>query len=212
MLTLATFTIDLASFVDPILFRRVSVERVSRRQLREEGIVPPPLAPAPQPTPPPPRVSYVTYSSYAPQQVHTPAYVPYSATISTPRKFQNEYTAGSTYRPPTSVYVHSFDNYVKTGSFSQNLWSADRARSRSRGLERRQRSTSSHNYGNYGSYSPPSLKRRDLSLPSYGGSRSSSVAASRSTSFTNLMDYVESKNHELRRSRSRESFSLSRTP
>ncbi|KAM3725829.1 hypothetical protein ACO02O_02659 [Dirofilaria immitis] len=164
---------------------------------------------------PPARMpSYLSFSSYTPVEKTT--YSPISPWIqNTTRKYRNDYTAVSIYKPP-STYTTIFDDIVNSGPFSSSLYSTtrllERSRSRSRELRnalRSKRSTS--NYYRYtSSYATPPFRTRDYSTPPL-----SSVyhPSSRSGSFISFMEYSGQKQYELARSPSRFSAfdGLSRT-
>lgn len=175
-------------------------ERPSRRDYYSYDTTPVAASSTPAPRVP----VHTTYSSYAPADSYKSSYTPYSSSITPARKYQNEYTSSYNYRRSTPSYVSTFDNYVSVGSFSQNLWSSERSRSRTRDrYSSRERASSS-----YSRYGPTQLasRRRDYSAPpvsSRPSSTYSSAAPSRQTSYSNLLSYVESKNNELRRDRSR---------
>ncbi|VDP13214.1 unnamed protein product [Onchocerca flexuosa] len=164
---------------------------------------------------PPPRMpSYLSFSSYTPVEKTT--YSPISPWVqNNAQKYRNDYTAVSTYKPP-STYTSIFDDIVSSGPFSTSLYSTsrllERSRSRSRELRnalRSKRSTS--NYYRYTSnYATPPFRTRDYSTPPL-----SSVyhPSSRSGSFISFMEYTGQKQYELARSSSRLSAfdGLSRT-
>ncbi|KAH7701064.1 Protein T23E7.2 b, partial [Aphelenchoides avenae] len=120
------------------------------------------------------------------------------------RKYQNEYTSGSAYRPPTT-YTQIFDDIVNTGAFGQNLYATNRLLERSRSRTRERRSAlrghrSASNYARFSSQYPSALRTSEYATP-----RSASVsrAPSRSGSFISFMDYAGSKQYDLARSDSR---------
>uniref|UniRef100_A0A2K6W354 Uncharacterized protein n=1 Tax=Onchocerca volvulus TaxID=6282 RepID=A0A2K6W354_ONCVO len=154
---------------------------------------------------PPPRMpSNLSFSSYTPVEKTT--YSPISPWVqNNAQKYRNDYTAVSTYKPP-STYTSIFDDIVSSGPFSTSLYSTsrllERSRSRSRELRNALRSKrSTNNYYRYTSnYATPPFRTRDYSTPPL-----SSVyhPSSRSGSFISFMEYSGQKQYELARSSSR---------
>lgn len=156
--------------------------------------------------PPVRQPTYISYSSYMPAENMKYSYNSYTPYVSNlQRKYQNEYTASSNYRPKHD-YTREFDNYAGAGAFGGTLYAqqryAERSRARSRERQRRSARSASSQYRYYGSSAAGSAVRgvrpRDLSSPA-----SLSRSTSRQGSFTSFLDYSLSKQYDLSRQSSR---------
>ncbi|VDK44410.1 unnamed protein product [Anisakis simplex] len=164
----------------------------------------------------PPRLpTNASFSSYTP--VARSTYSSLSPWVqSAANKYRTDYSTKPTYTP-TSPYLSQFDDMVKTGAFSNNLYSVNRLleRSRSRTRERKNASRSARSASNYNrytsTYGAAPIRTREYSTPPTSAIRR---VPSRSSSFISFMQYSDAKNYEMARSRSRSygfDFPLSRS-
>lgn len=157
--------------------------------------------------PPPRHPSFTTFNSWAPANLSANDYVPYSNRVISPAaKYRNEYTSGYNYQRPTNTYLHEFDNYLKIGAFSQNLWTTERYLERDRARARQRQSASRTDRSRSGTRATGVQPRpRDYSVPA---GLIEQRPPSRMSSFNNFIDYSRQKDVELNRSASQSRIDL----